>query len=252
MEGEQKCTSCGGVTVDQRDAKARLSAYLMREDAVSAPDAERRADDIVTLIGAGAGALTLAPIGALATNWWLFALRGVLAVVFGILALVQPVAALAALVLVFGVWAFIDGIDALALAVTGWRSWQLIVVGLVGIGVGIFTFVRPGITAIALYAAVAAWSIARGILEIAVAIELRKRIEGEVWLIIAGVASIVFGVLMIVLPIAGVLALAWLIGVYALLFGGVMIALSLRLRRVAHPAPRTTRKPLVSPTIQPV
>jgi uncharacterized membrane protein HdeD (DUF308 family) len=251
VDRDQKCASCGGVTLDEKDAKARLSAYLMREDAVPAGDAERRADDIVTLLGAGAGALTLAPIGALATSWWLFALRGVLAIVFGILAIVQPLAALGALVLVFGVWAFIDGIDALALAVSGWRSWQLVVLGLVGIAAGIFTFARPGITAIGLYAAVAAWSIARGIMELAVAIELRKRVEGELWLVVAGIASILFGVLMIVLPVAGVLALAWLIGVYALLFGGIMIALSLRLRRVGRRAEPAKRRPLVSPTIQP-
>lgn len=250
MESEQKCPSCGGVTLDQNAASARLSDYLKRETGASAEDANRRADDIVTMLGGGAGVLSLAPIGALAAHWWLFTLRGVLAIIFGILALVQPLAALTAFVLVFGVWAFIDGINALALALSGWRSWQLVMAGLVGIAVGLFTFFRPSITAVALYAVVAAWSIARGILEIVVAIELRKRVKGEMWLVAAGLASLVFGVLMIALPVAGMLALAWLIGVYALSFGALMLMLSWRLRQRQHGAERRPR-PLVTPTIQP-
>ena len=246
---EQKCPSCGGVTLDEKAASARLSEYLRRETGAAPGDADRRADEMVAMLARGRAA-ALAPIGALTTNWWLFALRGLLAIIFGVLALVQPLAALAAFVLVFGVWAFIDGIDALALALTGWRSWQLVLAGLVGIGVGLFTFFRPGLTALGLYALVAAWAIARGILEIVVAIELRQRIHGELWMVAAGVASILFGVLMIVLPVAGLLALAWLIGVYALSFGVLMLALSWRLRQRLHrPAP--VERPLGAPTAQP-
>ena len=179
MDNGQTCASCGGVRLDHKAATARVSDYLKREDGASAEDVDRRADDIVTLLAGGAAAVTLAPVSALAAHWWLFAVRGVLAIIFGVLTLVQPVAALAALVLVFGVWAIIDGINALALALSGWRSWQLVLAGLVGVGVGVFTFFRPDITAFGLYAAVAAWSIARGVLEIVVAIELRKRIKGE-------------------------------------------------------------------------
>lgn len=246
---EQKCPSCGAVTLDEKAASARLSSYLQQETGAPAADADRRAEEMVTLLGHG-GARMLAPIGALLSHWWLFLVRGLLAIVFGVLALVEPAAALAALVLVFGVWAFIDGIDALALALSGWRSWQLVLAGLVGIAVGLFTFFRPGLTAVGLYAAVAAWAIARGILEIVVAVELRKRIRGEFWMIAAGLASIVFGVLMIVLPVAGLLALAWLIGVYALCFGVLMIALSVRLRQWQRGGERRER-PLGMPTIQP-
>lgn len=249
MENEQRCASCGGVTLDQEAATARLSDYLRRDRGTSPEEARRRADEIVTLLGGGA-AMALAPIGALAAHWWLFALRGVLAIVFGVLALVQPLAALAAFVLVFGVWAFIDGIDALALALSGWRSWQLVLAGLVGVAAGLFTFFRPGITAFALYAAVAAWAIARGILEIVVAIELRKQIRGEFWLVAAGIASVLFGVLMIVLPVAGVLALAWLIGVYALSFGILMVGLAMRLRQRHRRAEREPTR-IGMPTIQP-
>ena len=171
-------------------------------------------------------------------SWGLLALRGALAVLFGVLALVQPLAALAAIVILFGVWAFVDGVSALALFFGGWRSWQLVFVGLLGIGCGIVTFFRPGITAIGLYAVAATWAIMRGILEITLAIRLRRQIRGESWLILGGICSILFGVLLIALPLAGLLALAWLIGFYALLFGAIMIGLSVRVYRVQHhPAP---------------
>jgi uncharacterized membrane protein HdeD (DUF308 family) len=213
------------------EAEQRIADYLQGELRMPQPEAAARASHLMRLARPARGPFGLV-LGSLTSNWWLFALRGVLAIVFGVLALIQPLAALAALVLVFGVWAFIDGINALALAISGWRSWQLVLGGLVGIAVGLLTFFRPGITAIALYAMIAAWSIARGILEIVLAIELRKAIEGELWLVMAGIASIVFGVLMIWLPAGGVLALAWLIGVYALVFGGLQLALGFRLHRV--------------------
>jgi uncharacterized membrane protein HdeD (DUF308 family) len=227
-----QCSRCGAVTVDRAQAQNRLSDYLKREGGLGDEEAGRRAGEIVGLIGGGTLAFGLGATSALTSGWWLFLLRGILAVLFGIFALISPLAAFGALVLVFGVWAFIDGIDALAMSISGWRSWQFLVAGLVGIGVGILTFFRPGFTAFALYAAIAAWSIARGILEIAVAIELRKAIKGELWMVLAGITSLLFGVLLILLPAAGVLALAWLIGVYALIFGLMMIALSVRLRGV--------------------
>jgi uncharacterized membrane protein HdeD (DUF308 family) len=167
--------------------------------------------------------------------WWLLLLRGILAVAFGVLAFVQPVAALVALVALFGVWALIDGATAIALMLSGWRSWQLALIGVAGIAAAVITLFRPGLTALGLYAAIAGWSIARGVLEIGLAIELRRQLKGEVWLIFGGLSSLLFGVLMIALPMAGVLALAWLIATYALIFGAIMIALSLRLRRVGRP-----------------
>src|SRR5262249_52372394 len=130
--------------------------------------------------------------------------RGLLAIVFGVLALVQPVAALAALVLVFGVWALIDGVSALAIGIGERRSWQMVIIGALGIAAGAFTFYRPDITALGLYAAFAGWSVARGVVEIGLAIELRREIEGEVWMVLGGLTSIGFGILMIVLPAAGV------------------------------------------------
>jgi uncharacterized membrane protein HdeD (DUF308 family) len=171
----------------------------------------------------------------LVDRWWLFLLRGLLAIAFGVLTLVHPGAALTALVLLFGIWALVDGIDALLLAFGRRRSWQLVVVGFLGIAAGLITLFRPGITAIGLYALIAAWSIARGIVEIVLAIELRREIRGELWLILAGIASIIFGVLLIALPAAGILALLWLVAVYAFWFGGMMLFLSFRLRSLRPP-----------------
>jgi uncharacterized membrane protein HdeD (DUF308 family) len=234
--------------IDRGSAQQRLADYLRHEHCVPDADADRRAEDMVALLSNGGigggtvaalgGAGTLALLsnaGALVDNWWLFALRGAVALLFGIIALFTPMTALAALVLVVGVWAFIDGIHALALAVTGWRSWQLVLGGLVGIALGVFTFFRPDVTALGLYAAVAAWSIARGVLEIVVAIELRRKVEGEAWMVIGGIVSILFGVLLVALPAAGVLALAWLLGIYALCFGVVMLVLAGRLYRLRRP-----------------
>jgi uncharacterized membrane protein HdeD (DUF308 family) len=233
------------LSIDRRSARQRLADYLRREPGVADADAERRADEMVALLATDSvTGLGFGFARALVDNWWLFALRGLLALLFGIFAVVWPGPALATFVLVFGVWAFIDGIDALALAVTGWRSWQLALAGLVGIAIGLLTFFRPGVTAIGLYTAFAAWSIARGVLEIAVAIELRKEITGEWWLVLGGISSIVFGVLLVALPAAGILALAWLIGVYAIIFAFTMFVLSARLYRLRRPASAPAPRPV--------
>jgi uncharacterized membrane protein HdeD (DUF308 family) len=184
---------------------------------------------------------------ALSRSWSLFAVRGVIAVVFGALALQRPLAALTAMVLLFGAWAFVDGVSALAAALGGWRSWQLLIAGLIGIAAGVLTFVRPNLVAPALYALVAAWAIVRGVVEIYLAIELRKKIRGEAWLLLGGVASIAFGILMYVMPAAGVLALGWLLGVYALLFGTLNIGLSLKLYGLRERQPASTIPPPLMP-----
>lgn len=169
------------------------------------------------------------------TSWWLLVLRGVLAILFGVFALTHPVAALAALVIVFGIWAFVDGVSALGLFFAGWRSWPLLIVGLIGIAIAVLTLLRPGITAVSLYAAITVWAIFRGVLEIAIAIKLRRQIEGELWMIFAGLSSIAFGVLMVALPAAGLLALAWLLGVYAIVLGILTIGLGVRVHALERP-----------------
>jgi uncharacterized membrane protein HdeD (DUF308 family) len=190
-----------------------------------------------------AGTLTPFPVAlreVLARNWWLLLLRGVAAVGFGVLAFVWPGLTLLALVFLYGAYALLDGILAIAAAIkgrgtsapTGW----LIFIGLLGIGAGLATFFWPAITALALLVLIAVWSILQGVFTIAGAIRLRREIEGEWLLIVSGLLSVVFGLLVMAHPGAGALALVWIIGAYAVAFGALLIVLSLRLHR-HHPTP---------------
>jgi len=173
-------------------------------------------------------------IHALARNWGWIALRGVAAIVFGVLALIWPSSAFAALVIFFGAYCFVDGIfDLIALfrGGTGNRFWVLVLEAVVGIGIGILTFTRPATTALVLLYYIGAWAIITGVLEIVAAVRLRKEITGEFWMGLAGALSIIFGVLLFVYPVQGSLAIAIWVGVYALIFGIVLVALSLRLKK---------------------
>jgi len=174
----------------------------------------------------------------LARNWWALLIRGIAAVVFGILAFLWPGATIFAIGILFGAYALVDGIFAIVAAVraaeTQQRWWPFVIEGIVGILIAAITFYDIRITLLALYFTIAAWAFLTGIFEIVAAVQLRKVIANEVWLIIGGIASILFGVLMIWFPLAGFLALIWLIAAYAIVFGFIMIALSLRLRGHAH------------------
>jgi uncharacterized membrane protein HdeD (DUF308 family) len=176
---------------------------------------------------------------ALTRNWGAVALRGGVAVLFGVLALVWPDMTVLVLVALFGAYALVDGVTALFTAIRGGprtmgrRGW-LALEGVAGLAAGIMTLVWPGITAVVLVWLIGGWAVVTGVLEIATAIRLRKEIEGEWMLVLAGIASVFFGVLLIALPGPGALALAWLIGVYAIVFGVLELSLALRLRRIAH------------------
>ena len=176
-------------------------------------------------------------LDALTQRWWVVALRGVAAVIFGILALVWPGITLGALVLLFGAYALVDGVCALWTAATGGpaasgrRPW-LVLEGVAGVAAGIVTFVWPGITALALLAVIAAWALVTGVLEIVAAIRLRREIEGEWLMVLSGVLSVVFGILLFINPAAGALAVTWLIGAYAIVFGAVLLGLAMRLYRL--------------------
>ena len=171
---------------------------------------------------------------SLARNWWVVLLRGLAGIAFGVLTLVAPGISLAALVLLFGAYAFADGVLALVTAVrrhgTGSQWWMMLLEGIAGIAAGIVTLLWPGITALVLLYVIAAWAIVTGAFEITAAIRLRKAITGEWLLALAGIASVAFGVLMIIAPVAGALVVVLWIGAYALVFGAVMFALALRLR----------------------
>ncbi len=170
----------------------------------------------------------------LCRNWWVLLLRGILAVLFGVLAYFQPGISLAALVLLFGAYSMVDGVLAVWTAISGRQAranwWVLLLEGLVGVGIGVLTLFAPGVTTLALLFYIAVWAIATGVLEIVAAVRLRKEIEGELWLILGGLASVLFGGLLLTRPGAGALAVVWLIATYALLFGVILIVLAFKAR----------------------
>src|SRR5829696_4846109 len=174
----------------------------------------------------------------LSRNWWLVALRGLAAIVFGVLAFVWPAITLWALVLLFGAYMLVDGIFAIVAAVRAAgreaRWWLLLIEGVLGVLAGLVAAFWPGLTALALLYFIAAWAIVTGILEIVGAIRLRQEIVGEWALGLSGALSVIFGILLVVLPApAGLLSLVWLIGAYALAFGALVLVLAFRLRSEA-------------------
>jgi uncharacterized membrane protein HdeD (DUF308 family) len=170
----------------------------------------------------------------LARNWWALVLRGFFDVLFGIAAFVWPGITLAVLVLLYGAFALVDGSFAIAAVLVGrtrgMPSWALLVEGLAGIAVGAITFFWPGITQLALLFLIAAWAVVTGVFEIVAAVRLRKEIRGEWLLALSGVLSVAVGVALVVNPGAGLLAISWMIGTYAIIFGVLFIVLGFRLR----------------------
>jgi uncharacterized membrane protein HdeD (DUF308 family) len=185
-------------------------------------------------------------IHELAHNWGWVALRGVVAIIFGVIAFFEPQSAFAALVLLFGAYAFVDGVFALISLFRGAgkdRFWVLVLEAVVGIGIGVLTIARPAATALALLYYVGIWAILTGVFELVAAIRLRKEIRGEFWLGLAGVLSIAFGILLFVVPGPAALALTIWIGAYAFIFGVMLLLLAFRLRRFDvghHPAGTST------------
>ena len=173
---------------------------------------------------------------ALAKNWWLEVLRGVAAIIFGILAFVWPGITLLTLVLFWGAFALVDGVLAIIAAVKGGNPmprWWLAIVGIAGIAAGALTFLIPGLAALVLVTFIAVWAIVLGVMEIYGAIRLRKEIEGEWFLILNGVLSVIFGILILWRPGIGALALVWIIGAYAIILGIIYVAFGLKLRKHA-------------------
>jgi uncharacterized membrane protein HdeD (DUF308 family) len=173
-------------------------------------------------------------IETLKHHWWVPVIRGIAAIVFGILAFVYPGLTIATLVLFFGAWVLIDGIFRVVGAI-GHRAsdsdwgWH-IVIGIVGIIVGLLTFHAPQITALALIIYIAAWALMIGATEIAFAIKLRREVKGEWLLILMGLASIIFAILLLWNPVAGAAAVIWLIAWYAIVLGILAIFFGFRLK----------------------
>ena len=181
----------------------------------------------------------------LARNWWVLALRGVFALLFGILAFAWPGLTLAVLVLLFGAYVLVDGIFAIVAAMKapkGYARWGIMLLeGVVGVVIGVLTFLWPIITAVVLLYLIAAWAVITGVLEIVAAIRLRKQITNEWFLVLSGVVSVLFGLAVALWPVAGALAVVWLVGAYAIFFGILLLALALRLRKWSATAARRER-----------
>jgi uncharacterized membrane protein HdeD (DUF308 family) len=172
----------------------------------------------------------------LSRYWWVLVVRGVMAIAFGVFAFVWPQQTIAALVLAFGATAIVDGAFAVAAAIGGHRLtpywWVLLLQGLLGIGVGALTLFNPAITTVALLVYIAVWAIGMGVLQIIAAVRLRHDITGEWWVALGGIAGIAFGILLIRDPSAGALALLWLIGSYALVWGAMLMLGGFDVRRL--------------------
>jgi uncharacterized membrane protein HdeD (DUF308 family) len=164
----------------------------------------------------------------------LLIVRGIVGVVFGLVAFAGPGITIAALVVIFGLYAIIDGVTNLILGLNRrpihGRAWATAIQGIVGIVAGVLAFIWPGVTALALVIVIGAWAIVTGLFEIAAAIKLRKEITGEWMLALSGLLSLVFGVLVFAFPDAGAVGIAWVLGAYAMAGGVVLIALGVRLR----------------------
>jgi len=184
----------------------------------------------------------------MAKNWGWLLLRGVAAIVFGALAFLWPGVTLLVLTIFWGAWAFTDGLFALIAAFRvrekGKAHWPQILIGVLGIAAGVVTFVSPGLAAAALLMFIAAWAGITGGLQVMVAIRLRKEIEGEWMLALSGLVSIMFGVLIVLRPGAGAMAVIWIIGAYSILFGVLVVMVALKLKGHAGGARMTgTAKP---------
>jgi len=167
-------------------------------------------------------------------HWWALALRGVIAILFGLAALLRPGIALEALILLFGAYVLVDGVFSIVGLFGGTRAgtprWLLLLEGVVSILAGLIAFIFPGLTALALLYLIAAWAIITGGVQIGTAIRLRKEIQGEWALILGGIASVLFGLILAVLPAVGILSLVWLIGAYAVAFGVLLLITAFRVR----------------------
>jgi uncharacterized membrane protein HdeD (DUF308 family) len=183
-------------------------------------------------VGSGPAAETLVQ------NWWLFTLRGVLGIIFGILALIFPGPTILSLVLLFSAYMLVDGIFGIISAVRAIRRkedrWGLLIFeGLLDIATGVVAFLWPGLTVVAFVWLIAAWAIVSGGLMTAAGFRLNIE-HGRWWLALGGLLSLAYGVLVIITPLIGAVVLTWWLGAYALVFGVALVIFSLKLRSRQH------------------
>ena len=180
-------------------------------------------------------------IDRITSHWWVYLLRGILALAAGLLALVYPGAAILAVTLIFGAYAFIDGILAVTAAVRmnhADHNWiWLLVEGVLGIAVGIYVVIFPGAAALVLALLLGAWALVTGVLAIGSAVALRRWVPGEWWMLLTAIVSIVFGVAALLNIAVGLLGIAYIFAWYAIIAGVVFLGLSFRLRNLRQTAP---------------
>jgi uncharacterized membrane protein HdeD (DUF308 family) len=179
--------------------------------------------------------LTFTVAIVLARMWWTFILRGVLAIIFGIVAFLAPEFALRTLVVLFAVWMLFDGAGALVntMQARGKGNWWLgLIEGVAGIVAGVLALWWPGITALVLLLLIGSWAIVTGVIEVWAAIRLRAVIKGELFLALSGVLSVLFGLYVIIFPGLGIFSVLWLIGTFGILYGLTLASLGWRLRRI--------------------
>jgi uncharacterized membrane protein HdeD (DUF308 family) len=180
-------------------------------------------------------------------NWWAIALRGVIAIAFGLFAFFQPELTLKLLVTLVAAYLVADGVSLLASFIRGEPAarragWSVAIMGVLGIVAGVAAFVWPNITALSLLALVAFWAILTGAFQVVAAIRLRKEINGELLMVIGGALSIAFGAYLVANPGDGLVSLVWLVGFWAVLFGVSTVALALRLRSTMNSASGTRER----------
>lgn len=171
----------------------------------------------------------------LGRNWWVIALRGVIAIAFGVLAFTQPQLTLRVLVTLVGAYLLADGLSLLASYVRGdpdarQAGWSVAIMGILGIIAGVVALVWPNITAIVLLVIVAVWAILTGVFQVIAAVRLRREIQGELLMAIGGIISIAFGLYLLVYPSDGLVSLVSLVGFWAIVFGVTQVVLAFRIR----------------------
>lgn len=173
----------------------------------------------------------------LAKSWWMLLLRGISAIVFGLLLWLQPQNSLATIILFLAVYTSVDGLLGILTALSQRREeeywWAMLFWGFMGIGVGVFTFLMPNAAIIGVLFLVAFWTITSGLLQLVVAMRLRKELKGEWLLMLSGALSIIFGISLFVQPYSGVMALLWLLAIYAVVLGAILVLLSFKVKRFA-------------------
>lgn len=199
----------------------------------------------MTSVSSTDSAKTEAMNEVLANNWWAVALRGIIAILFGIVAFAIPGITMLSLVVIFAAYSFVDGVFGIMMAVLGARRGErwiwLLLSGILGIVVSVIAVLWPGITILAYVLLVAAWALISGAFMLVSAFRL-KIDHGRIWLALAGIASFIFGILLVIAPLVGALVLTFWAGAHALVLGGTLLILAWKLRssRSGHPRDAAT------------